>query len=154
MAGQLPERFIGRPASEFEAGLHRVTAWYWHLKSRGEDENQTALWVAACGSLEAMHWLAGYTPFPPAYSAPLPRTRSNLMRLARYSIMVLDGEGEELDREDPAAEIIDVEKVGGAGTVYRWALRMTSSLPGVDLIEEEIRAAQRYYQAHARDEAA
>lgn len=141
----LPDRFITRPVDDFVRGLDLVTAWYWHLHERGDITGETNMGLSAIGSLEAIHWLAGTAPFPPAYGRPLERKRSNLLRLVRYAEMVLSGEGEELDQEDPAADITDMYRIAGARNIYQWALRMSDTIPGDMLLPEEIRAARQYF---------
>lgn len=151
---QLPDRFISRSADDLLAGLKVVTAWYWHLHSQGEEAAGSDTWQGAVGALEAVHWLAGMTPFPPGYARPMERTRSNLWRLATYSIMVIDHDGEELDQLDPNVNGLDFYRLAGAGVAYRWAIRLTPDLPGSDLLPEQVRAARLYYSAQQARSAA
>lgn len=141
----LPNRFIVPSVDRFTEGLKAVSAWHWHLHRLGEHRSESDRYMSAVGSMEAMHWIAGLTPIPPAYTGMLSRTRSNLMQLARFAYMVIDGEGEQVDHEDGAAQIIERAKWAGAGSVYRWALGMTRSIPGDDMLPEDVRAAQRYF---------
>lgn len=156
MAGlHLPERFIRRSVTEFVAGLDLVHANYWYWESKGDMQFDRPAGSSARGSRDAMLWLSGQSPFPTCYSAPLPRTRANLLKLLRYAEMVLDYDGEQVDHEDAAVDIIDRYAHSGARSVYQWSLGMTDELPGVDLLPEDLRAARRHYAAtQARSHAA
>lgn len=156
MALSLPQRFIARPVSEFVTGLELVHANYWYWEEKGDMAFGRPSGLMAEGSRQAMLWLSGQSPFPTCYSAPLPRTRANLLKMLRFSEMVMDGEGEQVDHEDGAVDITDRLGHAGARAVYQWALRITDSIPGEDLLPEEIRAAKRRLgtvQASTRDAA-
>ncbi len=146
MALFLPDRFIARSLAQFETGYRTVSAWYWHLHGTGHADVESDRWSQSLGALGAMDWIAGKSPFPPAYSAMLDRTRSNLWRLSAYTIMIADHEGEELDRLDPHADAMQEHVWAGAGAVYRWAIGVTDHLPGDDMLPEEVRAARLHYQ--------
>jgi hypothetical protein len=128
-------------------GLDLVQANYWYWDAKGDMQWERPAGLMARGSLAAIMWLSGQSPFPACYQAPLPRTRANLLKLLRYSEMVLTDEGEQVDREDGAVNIIDRYGHAGARAVYQWALGMTDELPGSTLMPEEIREARRHYAA-------
>jgi hypothetical protein len=141
----LPEKFIARPVSEFVAGLDVVHANYWYWEREGDMKYQRPTGLSAAGARDAMLWISGQSPFPACYSSPLARTRANLLKVLRFAEMILDDEGEQVDREDGAVDIINPYGQSGARSVYQWCLGISDYLPGQDLLPEDIRAARRHY---------
>lgn len=150
----LPDRFLIRSVDEFSAGLDLVTGWYWHQHRLGAvDERGNQTGIAATGSLQAMHWLAGLLLVPPGYVKPRDRTRPNLWEAhANAELSILNSRNAIADHRELDQDS-EPSLARGALLVYRWALGLSDKIPGFQLLDEDIRAARAHWKDQHRQAA-
>jgi hypothetical protein len=141
----LPERFVIHSSDQFVGALDRVTAWYWYRHSKGDVDQERNIGLAAKGSIDAMHWLAGIRSDPPGYSTAWVRTRANLLALLRKFELLYTDKLALLAEDSEIDPWLDESYVAGVLHVLGWAVGIEEDYPGVDMHPEDVQAARRYF---------